>query len=65
MTVLIPTNDPGATCAQYRAQGWTTEKIFCGRFYRVLCDGMLWAVSFWRPDPPEQGELAIEPWSES
>jgi len=53
MTLLVPTNDPGATADQYRAQGWTTENIYCERFYRTLCDGMLWAVSFYKSDQIE------------
>ena len=51
--VVVPTSDPGATEAEYRAKGWFVGNCYAGKFYPTLCDGHLWAVSFWRPAQTE------------
>ena len=55
--IVVPTNDPGATEAEYVALGWTCCDLFSKRFNPDLCQGKLWAIRFWRPEPPQQPEL--------
>lgn len=56
-SLTVPTNDPGACEKEFRAQGWKPDNLFVGLFYPKMCDGHLYALRFWRPIPPLQGEL--------
>lgn len=62
MTVIVPTNDPGAIELEYRAKGFKLMNLYAKPFYRTLCDpnldaGCQWAAQMWKPEPPAQGEL--------
>ena len=62
MTVIVPTNDPGATSTEYESKGYHVGSIYAKPNHRALCDpnldgGKMWAISFWKPDPPKQPEL--------
>lgn len=52
-TITVPTNDPRKTESEYLARGWKVATLFVGKFYAPLCDGHLWAISFWRPAQEE------------
>lgn len=55
--IVVPTNDPGATEAEYRARGWNCCDLLAAPWHRELCDGKRWALRMWRPEPPQQPEL--------
>ena len=58
--ILVPTNDPGQTCAEHEAKGWRLSNIYVTKFYRKLVDltdHRHWVCQFWRPSQPDQREL--------
>ena len=62
MNLIVPTTDPGATEKEYVARGWKVGDLYAAPFYPQLCnptliDPHVWALSFWKPDEPEQKEL--------
>lgn len=57
MSIIVPTDDPGKTEAEYRAQGWIPANLYAAPFYQRYCEGRRWAIQFWKPEQPEQREL--------
>ena len=55
--IVVPTNDPGGTEAEYRALGWKCCDLLAAPWHREICEGKQWAVRFWRPAPTKQPEL--------
>jgi hypothetical protein len=55
--IVIPTNDPGATEAEYRALGWNCCDLLARPWHIDLCRGKQWAIRFWRPEPLQQRNL--------
>ena len=55
--IVVPTNDPGATEAEYVTRGWKCCDLLAGPWHRELCAGKRWALRMWRPEPVKQGEL--------
>jgi hypothetical protein len=55
--IVIPTNNPGRTEAEYVARGWKCCDLYSKPFYPDLCAGHQWSIQFWRSKPSQQPEL--------
>jgi hypothetical protein len=59
--LLVPTNSPGETEAEWRAKGYRVGNLFPRYYHPGLCGDCLWAISFWPLDRSLQPDLFSQP----